>query len=81
MSGYNRYKILKKSFNNYCIIFINNSYGIDKEILKDINKSISYIIVDNLTIIKIYNSYNNQYNKYFYYECLKTIIFSLFTSA
>ena len=84
MSGYNRYKILKKCFNNNCILFINkdcfNSYDIDRKIIINNkekyleNKNISYIIVDNLTIIKIYNACNNLYDKYFYYYGIKEIL-------
>lgn len=75
MSEYNRYKILKRCFNNYCIIFVNNnSYGIDKELIKIKDKNISYIIVDNLTIVKLYKSINNQYSRYFYYYGIKKIL-------
>ena len=89
MSAIYRYQMLKKYYNNYLVLLIKNnnfiSYNIDKNILLSLNskkniiiqlekKNISYIIVENTTIMKKYDSNPNDYNKYFYKECLYMIL-------
>ena len=78
MSRYNRYKFLKKYYSHFCIVFLDKvNIGIGRIIVnnEDLEISdISYIVIDNLNIVKIFKSSNNKYEKYFYYYGIKKIL-------
>ncbi len=85
---YLRYKVLKKLYNEYLILFVRKnkltSCYVDLQILLSLNgkksiekqlvkKNISYVIVDELTIVKKYDSIPNEYNKHYYKKCLNIL--------
>ena len=78
MSRYNRYKFLKKYYSHFCIVFLDKvNIGIDSIIVNNEDLKIgdiSYIIIDNLNIVKIFKADNNKYEKYFYYYGIKKIL-------
>lgn len=88
MSMYNRYYVAKMKSPDYMIIFIKRnkltSCNIDKAILQSIQKKnvehqlqkldVSYIVMDNLTIIKKYDGLNNQYTKLYLYQAICMVL-------
>ena len=78
MSRYNRYRMLKKFYGGYCVMLVSGdgfvSCGIDKDIIGVLTNDISYIVVDGLSIIKVYDAADNRYYKCFYYYGIKKIL-------
>ena len=77
-----RFKILKKKYPNLCILFQDKkymtTYSFEKEIgtteKELIKKSVSYLIIDNLSIIKINKFQNNSYCVLLYRKMIKNIL-------
>ena len=90
MSKNTRYWMIKKKYRDHFIIFMEtnhkvSSYGMDQEIMKTLKinqleknlhfRNISYLILDNLTIVKKVDFLeNNQYSKYFYFVEIQKIL-------
>ena len=89
MSKKNRYKMIKKIFPNHFILFVFNSnyssYMLDFILLKYLKnkknlesyleeKEISYVIIDNITIIKEKKYSSSNFNLFFFRCFLKEIV-------
>ncbi len=77
-----RFKILKKKYPNVCILFQDKkcitTYAFEKAIGTSekelIKKSVSYLIIDNLAIIKRKEFQNNCYCTVLYQKIMKNIL-------
>lgn len=88
MSLANRYKIIKMLHKEHLLVFLDHqlltSWSYDQKILRRFHVGtnwqklkkykISYIVIDNVTIIEKYDCPDNQYHRYFYLEAIKTIL-------
>ena len=89
MSKVTRYKMLKRKYSEYCILFIDNktgnfsSCGIDEKIVALSKyelefflgrRKIAYIIVDNLVIVKKVDFVDNHYSDFFFSLALKVVL-------
>ena len=89
MSKVTRYKMLKRKYSEYCILFIDNktgnfsSCGMDAKMIELskyeletflARRKISYIIVDNLNIIQKVNFGDNHYSDFFFSLALQVVL-------
>ena len=90
MSKDKRFRIIKQKYPDYLIIFLNRnkftSYSFDLNIIDFskkniekvlIEKQVSYLIFDNLSLIKQKDFEINKYNYYFYKNNIIKIIIEL----
>lgn len=89
MSKVTRYKMLKRKYSEYCILFVDNktgnfsSCGIDAKIIELskyeletflVRRKISYIIIDNLVIVKKVDFIDNHYSDFFFSLALQVVL-------
>ncbi len=74
----NRYYFFKKLFKEYVIVFEKNkkyvSLGIDNILIKYLNDSINYIVINNDNKIDVYEFNKNNYRLYVYKVFLNNLL-------
>ena len=88
MSKVTRYRMLKRKYSEYCVLFLDkngtfSSCGIDAKIVALskyelepflVRRQISYIIIDNLDIVKKVDFVTNHYSNFFFSLVLQIIL-------
>ena len=88
MSKVTRYRMLKRKYSEYCVLFLDKngtffSCGIDAKIVALskyelepflVRRQISYIIIDNLDIVKKVDFVTNHYSNFFFSLVLQIIL-------
>ena len=91
MSKVTRYRMLKRKYSEYCVLFLDkngnfSSCGIDAKIVALskyelepflVRRQISYIIVDNLDVVKKVDFVNNHYSNFFFSLAIRVVLKSL----